>query len=402
MTTTPRLLFVSHSGVIAGSELTLCELVGQLAKTGLARPAVVFPSDGPLVARIRELGIPTWITPYGRWADLPMPIHRKVAMEIRNVLAVQPLARLFRSQRPDAVISNTLTVPSGALAARRARIPHLWHVHEYGAPEHGVNFHFGRRSSLRLVGLLSRCVIVPSRFLERELAGHVRVPIRVVRQGAEVPDLPPPASTEGGSSPCRLLVLGYKVPGKGQEDAIRAVALLNRSGVDATLSLVGANSPGYVGHLERLVSALGVGDLVEFVEFSDDPFNVLARSDVLLMCSRKEGFARPIVEAMKLGRPVVAARSGAVPELVTDGETGLLYEPGDPRDLAGRIRVLIEDPGKKDRLVQQARSWATERFTLERYAADFMRVVREALMASPPDAESAGERRSPGVSEEAV
>ncbi|MGH2682057.1 MAG: glycosyltransferase, partial [Actinomycetota bacterium] len=362
MTTTPRLLFVSHSAVIAGSELTLCELVGQLARTGLARPAVVLPSDGPLVARIRELGIPMWITPYGRWADLPKPIHRAMAVEIRNVLAVRSLARLFRSQRPDAVITNTLTVPSGALAARRARIPHLWHVHEYGAPEHGVNFHLGRRPSLRLVGLLSRRVIVPSMFLERELIGHVRVPIRVVRQGAEVPDAPPPASTEGESTRCRLLVLGHKVPGKGQEDAVRAVAFLRRSGMDVTLSLVGRSARGYVDRLERMVSALGVGDLVEFVEFSDDPFTFLARSDVLLMCSRKEGFARPIVEAMKFGRPVVAARSGAVPELVTDGETGLLYEPGDPRDLAGRIRVLIEDPGKKDRLVQQARSWATDRF----------------------------------------
>ena len=97
----------------------------------------------------------------------------------------------------------------------------------------------------------------------------------------------------------------------------------------------------------------------------DDVGELLAAADLFVLSSRSEGLPLSILEAMAAGLPVVASDVGGVPELVVDGETGLLVPPGDPHALAAAIDRLLDDPDLRRRLGAAGRLRVSEQFDLE-------------------------------------
>jgi glycosyltransferase involved in cell wall biosynthesis len=97
-----------------------------------------------------------------------------------------------------------------------------------------------------------------------------------------------------------------------------------------------------------------------------------------------EAFGRVACEALVAGRPVVAMREGAVPEVLRDGETALLVSPGDPEAIADAVLRLVREPELASRLVAEGRRDVTRRFSPERSLAEFKRVVTEVAGARGP------------------
>jgi phosphatidylinositol alpha-1,6-mannosyltransferase len=95
-----------------------------------------------------------------------------------------------------------------------------------------------------------------------------------------------------------------------------------------------------------------------------------------------EGFGLVFLEAAAFGLPVVAGRSGAVPEVVEDGRTGLLVDPDDPAAVANAIGTLLGDPSLRTRLGRAARARAQTRFTFEAFADGIEAMLRELLSGS--------------------
>lgn len=376
-----RLVLVSHSATAGGAELALLELAEGLRSRGVEVYAVL-PGDGALRARLDAVGVetslerrlPGWVRPAGE------PRHRLARHAVAHALAVLSLVRTLRRLRPDAVVTNTLTIPAPSFAARLLGIPHVWCVHEFGDRDHGFGFDLGRERTLRLIGALSRRVVVNSLAVEAGLRPFVPAGrLRLVRYTVSV--AAPPSKRTAPNGRLRTVLVGRKVPGKGQEEAIRALAMLKAAGEPVELRLVGGGDAGYVAVLEELARDLGVADKVAFVPETGDPFAHFAWADVALVCSRAEAFGRVTVEAMKLGCPVVGARAAGTAELIRDGWNGVLYESGDPSDLAAKIALLRARPELAERLAATARTWAGERFSSERHAHDFLAVLGEAIGA---------------------
>ena len=101
---------------------------------------------------------------------------------------------------------------------------------------------------------------------------------------------------------------------------------------------------------------------------------MMLSSDIVLVCSKSEAFGRVTIEGMFSGRPVIGARSAATAELIKDGVNGLLYDPGNPGDLADKIKRLQECPAFGEHLGNQARSWVLSYFTADRYANELSAV----------------------------
>jgi len=383
-----RLLFVSHSAELYGAELGLHELVQRLLADDVGHVVhVVCPSDGPLVAMMADLGVETTVVPYHRWATRPASLKKRLRLGARNLRAVPALRRVIRATRPDVVVTSTVTLPSPAIAARVERVPHVLYAQEFGVPEHGVVFHWGRERSLRALGRLSHVVVVASHALRRDFARFIDpAKLRVVYHAANltVPDRPPRPD-----GPLRVGMMGHKAPGKGQDQAVEAVARLRARGIDVSLVLVGPGSGKFVDRLVARVDELGIGDRVEFVGFVADPAAHFAGFDVSISCSEHEGLPRVVIEAMKCGCAVVGARSGGTEELIVDGWNGYLYGPGDVDDLAEKIALLAEDRAHASQLGAHAAAWARQRFTPGRYARDFLDAVAmdlrgERIAASTP------------------
>jgi glycosyltransferase involved in cell wall biosynthesis len=366
----------AHAPDLGGAGRVLWELADELGRRGV-RVHAAAPAEGPLLARMRESGIATDAIDYAPWTTRRAGLRRRLRRWSRNRRALGELVALLERVRPDAVLSNTLTIPAPALAARRIGIPHLWFVHEFGARDHGLRFDLGRGPSLRLVGRLSRRVLVNSQATFQEMARWVDpARLRRIHYAVDVPAVGPDERPPD-ALPFRLVLVGRLTPAKGQREAVEALALLRARGCDVTLDLVGPQQLRFARELEALGTRHGVRDRLRIVSERSDVAAVFRGADLALMCSRAEALGRVTVEAMKLDRPVVGARCGATPELIEHGSTGLLYRPGSPSDLALQIERLYRDRALARRLGLQAGRWARETFTRERLARELLAALAE-------------------------
>jgi glycosyltransferase involved in cell wall biosynthesis len=379
-----KVVLASHTTTIGGAELVLLELVAGLVDRGVTVD-VILPGRAVLSHRLEAAGARTWRVHYEWWAAFRRSLAAAGRRSGRNIVATYSILALLRRLRPDVVLSNTLTIPSAAVAAKVLRIPHVWYVHEFGQKDHGLTFDLGFGNSVRLVNCLSARVIVNSHAIFDEFSRYIPSrKLRIAYCGVDVPNglprLPSPPER-----PFRLVLVGIKTPSKGQEDAIRAVGLLREWERDIRLALVGHSSPEYALHLGRLARDLRADDVIDFVDFTEDRYRYFQQSHAALMCSRSEAFGRVTVEAMKLGLPVIGANSGGTRELIRDGGNGLLYPYGDPSGLAERIDRLYWDRELRERLGSNAREWARATFSVARHTKDVMGVLAEISSAADHD-----------------
>jgi glycosyltransferase involved in cell wall biosynthesis len=376
-----RVLWFSHSSSLAGAELGLHEAVAALRSRGI-ESTVVVPNEGPLAERLRRADVPVLVHPYRWWMTLAPARHGR----IKNILALLDLRRvkrlvsLIRSTGADVVVTNTITIGQPAIAARAAGVGNIWYVREYGRDDHSLEFDLGDRLAYRLINRLSSAVVVNSSTLRAHLQEHGVRAADVVSYTVEVPERYAQAPPSGET--LQLVLVGAVKPGKGHEDAVRALAGALALGARARLTFVGPALEAFADSVTALATELGVDEHVRFTGFLMDPLAELAAADVCLVCSRREAFGRVTVEAMKCARPVIGAASGATAELVQDGVTGLLYPVGDVDALRDAIVRLDHNRDLLARLGENARRWATEQFTAERYGGDLERVVERVYQSA--------------------
>jgi glycosyltransferase involved in cell wall biosynthesis len=101
------------------------------------------------------------------------------------------------------------------------------------------------------------------------------------------------------------------------------------------------------------------------------------------MCSDHEAFGRVTAEALKCGRPVIASRSGGTPEIITDGEDGLLFDPGDAAALAAAVDRLAHDRGLLRTLSRAALERSADRFTMEEHMSIVIGVLQSVTGIGP-------------------
>ncbi len=379
-----KIAWLSHTGgSSAGAELAMLEAVSCLVERQVEVVAIV-PVLGPLSPLLETAGATVVEQPNAWWATPGGTSAQRLARQAagsaaRNVAAFRGMSRLLREIGPDLVVTNTLAIPLGAFAARQSGLPHVWYRHEFGRRDHAFRFHFGEQATFAAIGRLSDRVIVNSRSLLEDAPGRrFRSKARLVTYAVTVPTHEADDGRRDGL--LRLVQIGRIAPSKGHKDAVRAAGELRRRGIDVEMRFVGPTRwPKYSEELHALVAAEGVGDLISITGFRPDPANEVIQADVALTCSTLEAFGRTTVEAMKLGKAVIGARSAGTAELIRDGQTGFTYAPGDAAELASKIELFARDRSLAPALGAKAKSWAAQTFTAERYASELMEVFQEVL-----------------------
>lgn len=347
----PRILEAITPSRIGGAEVFVKDLCMELAKHG-ADVTLWCPSGRPFVSYSQKAGIAprTWKT-FGK-VD-PLTILR--------------LTRLIRRERIDVIHTHLSTASLlGALAARLARIRSVAHVH-------GLNTATCFRYS-------SHIIAVSDAVRRHMLAQGIREEkITVIHNGVRLECYQPVECSEArarlGYDPQAPIfgVFGRLSPEKGQRVAVEALFLVKRDLPDARLVLAGRGPDRE--SLQTCAEALGVADSVHFAGFVDDVRTLMCACDAVVVPSLREGFGLAAVEAMALCRPVIASAVGGLPEIVVQGETGILVAPNDPNDLARAIIEITTDPALQDRLVRNARARVEENFDLARQSKLILNVL---------------------------
>jgi glycosyltransferase involved in cell wall biosynthesis len=322
-----------------------------------------------------------------RWA--PSPEDEWVREELRaagvSFIGMQRSGRLdLRSwrklvaemRRREIDILHTHKVGSnfwGALVA--PRVP----VDVFVAHEHSWSFEGQPRRQFidrHLIARRADAFVAVSRPDARRMVEIERIPepkVRFIQNG--IPDPAPPAPArevraELGIAADRPLVgvVGTLRPEKAYEVLIRAALVVRESVPDVGVLIVGGEeSDTTQGRqpLERLIGELGLEDTVYLPGFRADAFDLISALDVACLTSDREGSPLSVMEYMEAAKPVVATRVGGVPDLVRDGETGILVEPRNPETLAAALTTLLLDPERAVAMGLAGRERRRRLFTID-------------------------------------
>jgi glycosyltransferase involved in cell wall biosynthesis len=398
-----RVVYVHHAGGLGGAPLSLLGLLRCLDRR-CYDPVVLALAPGPAVDRFRAEGVETRVVAgAGHFSHTELEwyggadLWRLPIQAARFWPAVRRLRREFRALAPDLVHLNSSTLAAAAVAARRESIPVVWHVRE---PLAGGYLGLRRAWLARRIARDAARVIALSSFDAARLGPSARV--RIVPNFVDFAEFDrrldgAAARRDLGLDPQARVVtmLGGVSRSKGTLELVGAAGLVRRTEPGVVFLLAGpppslrARSPLRalarralrVDAYDRrvLAAAAPLGTTVRLIGLRPDVPRILAASDLVVFPSTVPHFARPVIEAGAMARPVVASRLGGPLELVEDGVTGLLVPPGDPAALAAAITRLLSDPDLAARLGEAAYRRARADFDADANARRTFAVYAEVL-----------------------
>jgi glycosyltransferase involved in cell wall biosynthesis len=333
------ILFVHQGYELYGSDRTLIQSVEAAARRWPnARITVLLPSDGVLREALLPFARDVRVADLAilRKSDLKKLKLRDVGGLLKKILKARQIICAY-----DLTYINTVMVMDYILAAGISRRPRIVHVHEI--PTGAASLFFSA-----LLMLSRGFVIFNSNATRRSFRLFFRQPFAIVWNGvAAMPELPMAATHQK----LNLLLIGRFNSWKGQALLLRAVAQLPASlRGQMNVRLVGGvfgDQKHFADELVALIAELGLSETVEMCPFTTDPFRHYFWADVVVVPSTKpEPFGLVAIEAMAAGRSVIAANHGGLSEIVVDGVTGSLVEPGSAGSLAAAIASYIEDPAR--------------------------------------------------------
>jgi glycosyltransferase involved in cell wall biosynthesis len=369
-------LFLHSSAGRYGADLQLLSLASGLDRDAY-EPVAVLPERGELGPLLEEAGVDVVVH--------PLAVLRRRASSVGAALPAilrdrRELGRLARERGAAIIHSNTSVVLSGRSIARRAGARHVLHVREIyagvgGAAARAV-WPVVRRRMLQADAVLCISRAVASQFgrapgVEVVYDGLPRKVERAERTASR---------RELGLPGDRFVaaLLGRVSDWKGQDVLARALAEPALAEIGAVGLVAGDAFPGnerYERGLAELRNRLALGDRLRLLGFQADLPTLLGAADALAVPStRPEPLGLVALEAGAAGVPVVASAHGGLPEVVRDGETGLLAPPGDPAALAAALRRLADDPALAGRMGAAAASDVPARFGRDRMLAQVQAV----------------------------
>lgn len=350
-----RVLYLNpFSQQVSGPDESLITLLGALVPLGVT-PHVVLPRPGPAVPRYEAVGATVHFAPLTilRRGLGPVELALLLPRLLRGTAAI---ARVARRERIDLIHTNMEVVLDGAIASRILRIPHVLHYRGNTLDRPKLVFdvltRFWTGTSEKVLCISEATADV---FRRRGLGAKVEAIYNGVDLAAFAKARRSPEVRRSlGASDGDLLVgtVGRLHPRKDIATFLRTGALLAREIPSLRLAVIGcAEVPeerAYEAELRRLAAELRIEDRIAFSGARRDMPEVLRALDVLVTCSRNEGFGRVVAEAIAAETPVVATAEGAYPELLREG-TGLLAVPADPQDFASAAKRLLLDPTERER-----------------------------------------------------
>jgi glycosyltransferase involved in cell wall biosynthesis len=359
-------LFLDQYNQLGGAQRCLLDLLPAFLEAGYVAHLAI-PGGGPLTDATQRLGVVTHSIPCSAYtpgrkgwrdaasfgADLPRQAWR--------------IASLVSERRIDLIyVNGPRLLPAAAIGARSRHV--VFHAHSVVTQQAAARL---SRWALRSTNatVIAACQFVLQPLLPSIQKGRSRVIYNGVACMARA------RRQRLNNNPWRIGVIGRIAPEKGQLEFIHAARLVLR---EQSCEFLICGDPQFSGpKYERRVRREAEGLPIEFTGWRNDVGEVLSTLDVLVVPSAAvDATPRVILEAFSAGVPVVAFRSGGIPEIVEDGVTGALCAPTAP-DLAAKLLELFSDGGAQlDGMSYRARAAFSARFCLERYRSEVLDAVQ--------------------------
>ena len=370
-----RVAHVTFGLDVGGQEKLLVEFARLADRGQFDLQFISLGSRGALAEDIESLG---WLV-----TALGAPSGLRPGLSVK-------LARSFRRWRPDVVQTHDhRALFYAGPAAWATGVPLVINT------RHGRNFEFTPRQvaiGRQLARLVDGYVCVSDDVKTQCVAeGIAPARLRTILNGIDVERF----AFSGACASGPIVAVARLSPEKDLANLVRSVALAARKEPGLRVAVAG-NGP-CLAELNQLATELGVAEKIAFLGEVRDVPALLARASLFVLPSRSEGISLTLLEAMASGLPTVATRVGGNPEVVRDGETGLLVPPSDPAALAQAILRIRRDPERGLRMGRAGRERVEQHFDIRRMVADYEALYVD-RMTRPNEARlvcSGGQSRRP-------
>ncbi len=347
------LLMANFAGLVGGGEASLLALAARLDRARV-RPIATVPAEGEVAERLRALGVPVTVLPLPSVRPWTFPGLAQALGRVRALLAAERVALVHAQGARGALYAG--------LARGRSGPPLVWHARVADRD----------RWLDPVLARLAHTIVANSGATARRFRAWPAARVVVVPNGVEIgrfaPGPPDRALRAALGLPAEGPIVGYVgrlEHGKGPDVLLAAAERLQQK-IPAVSLLVVGDGPLAPALAAR---ARAAGVRLTLAGQRGDVAALLRLCDVVAVPSRQEAFGRILIEAMAAERPVVAAAVGGIPEVCTDGVTGLLVPPEDPDALAAALAATLSDPAATTARVRAAAADVATRFDMTTHAA---------------------------------
>jgi len=343
-----RVLFVAHSANRGGAEYCLDTTLNHLDRKRF-EPLVAFPFEGPMVDSARAMGMETLVMPMCHWLYFEKDLWYWKNLIGRSHSNIRQLTKLIRERRIDLVYTNTSAIFEASIAAKRAGVAHIWHIHEVLRPGNSMSQLLPIVWMQRIIRKYSNQVIFESRSAQAAFEETTTLPKADVvynSQRLETNRLLEDVTAfrlEHGlrDGVATVVFVGQFIDRKNPLLLIDALAhIAPRTAVQCLLVGQGPLE----SEMRARIAELGLEQLCKMLPFQQNISKVLSVADMLVLPSRQESFGLVLVEAGAFGKPVIACDCQGPNEIISDDQTGIIVPQADANSLAEAIGRLVRSP----------------------------------------------------------
>lgn len=379
-----RILFVTYCRAMLGANRSLVQLIIDLRERYDVESYVLMPAveDGSLHEELERLKIPYFIHPMKAWVVSENAKFRRlrgIKANIVNRKYLKEITDKIKDKRFDLIYSNNSTIQIGADLAKGMKLPHIWHVREYGKAHYHIVFSYASKA-VKAKFDAAAAVIAVSKGIESYIRESISPSAKTIciYNGIYTRKLLREDWNE--DQKLNFCYVGALQDGKNQLELLQAVdALLREKITDFHVTLVGEGGD-YERELREYCNRKALDGYVTFAGYCSDVMKLLDGMDVGVICSRNEAFGRATVEYMLSSMPVIGAKGFGTSEIIQHDKNGYLYQGGEVDQLAGYMKKMIFNRDMMKEKGQNAYVYAQENFTSERTAEQVYQVIKQSVM----------------------
>lgn len=370
------LLASTGAELFSGAVRSLLDLANQL-KQKQVEVIVVIPRHGDMEERLKKDGIKYYcVHEYHSWYTSSAHANNHFYLKrLLNWKALIQMLYVIRKEKVDLIHVNSLTAYVAGWAASLSRKPLVWHIREFMEEDLDISF-FDPSYSLKKLNKADQMIAI-SESVKQKWEKIVSAPIAVIYNGIPV-ETYYVRNKQKEKGIIRILIYGRIVPGKGQLFFFKGVNQV----IKQTHSKLECYWAGKIEDQEyyekccRYLEEQHLKDKVSYLGEIQNMKEVLSRTDIVCVCSHKEGFGRVTVEAMLGQCLVLGADSGGTKELIQDGVTGFLYKEAALQSFVDKLTDIVEHYSAYGEIALNGQQYAKETFTIEKNADNIVHLYQ--------------------------
>lgn len=362
-----RVLFVSHTVLMAGANRSMFQLMLELRDRYQIEPVVVMPrihknyEKWNLFKACQEQNIECYTYRFYWFKDTGRLVNYvRLAL---NLFCYPYIRNKLKGRSYDIIHSNGSVIDLGGYLSMTMKIPHVWHLREFGWLDFHLKSLLGTSYEKCAYSQGDVFIAISQAVMKCYQNVIPRQKLQLIYNGV----VPPPENLEAKhqNEKVQFCMVGVVSEAKNQLEALKAIDLLVNKWkyTQFHLTLIGFEEPIYAHKLHSFINNCHLSDYVTMMGERHDVKELLSKMDVGLMLSQNEAFGRVTVEYMMQNLAVIASDSGANLEIVEDGKSGRIYELGHEEHLAEIMKYLLDNEQDILKYAENGKERAMKNFT---------------------------------------